>query len=319
MLRDHLYSSLEEVFDILASGKQGSKLPDVTEQIEVMVIFSVHFDASEKKSPLSPSPESPHPSSLGLIKTSEARKRLDQIYKMTHEAGLGALLKEIEDAGELPLDRISNILMAVFRDHRLAEAYSLLYELNYKRFLILIYRKTKCYGHLIDPQDVLQDVFVAIYRYSKRFQEGRPHAFRNWCYSIIRNTIFKHLKKRGNHQAESEALLGYMEDKKAKSPLSDLVQREGIMGFQNLYMYCLILYLNVFNNCLTPRERRGLQLVEVYGKLYREASQIMGIKLDNFKMVICRARKKILKRMNQMLEENSCQIAASGRPRSECA
>jgi hypothetical protein len=45
MLRYHLCGSPEEILDTLTSGKQGSKLSNVTEQIEVMVIF-FHLDNS---------------------------------------------------------------------------------------------------------------------------------------------------------------------------------------------------------------------------------------------------------------------------------
>jgi len=171
-----------------------------------------------------------------------------------------------------------------------------------------------CYGSLLDPQDVLQDVFLSIYRYSTGFREGKPHAFRNWSYSIIRNMIYKHLKQRGNHETDSEGFLEIVEDRNAVNPLSNLIQREGIKEFQKLYIYYLTLYLNIYNSSLTPRERKGLQLVEVDEKRYREASEIMGIKLENFKMVICRARKKILKRMNQMLGEDPCETEACGEP-----
>jgi len=43
----------------------------------------------------------------------------------------------------------------------------------------------------------------------------------------------------------------------------------------------------------------------VEDKRYREAADQLGIKLENFKMVVCRARKKILKQMNRLLGEDA--------------
>jgi RNA polymerase sigma factor (sigma-70 family) len=195
--------------------------------------------------------------------------------------------------------------MAIFRDHTLVDAYSLLYELNYKQFLMIIFNKIKYYCHLLDPKDILQDVFLSIYRYPNRFREEKTHAFRNWSYSIIRNTILKHLKMRESNEISSDALLEIIEDSGQEAPLNKLVRREGLKRFKTLYLYFLILYLNIVNNFLSQRERLALQLVEVEDKRYREASEILGIKLENFKMVVCRARKKIAKHMNQMLGEDA--------------
>ena len=44
-------------------------------------------------------------------------------------------------------------------------------------------------GSRADPNDVLQEAFLAIYRYPTRFRAEKPNAFRNWSYSISRNTV----------------------------------------------------------------------------------------------------------------------------------
>ena len=233
----------------------------------------------------------------------EVVDRLQHLYSLTKEAKLLKLIAAFK-VREVPLDEINNQLMAIFRDYSLVEAYSLLYELNYKRFMLVIFNKIKYYGHLLDPKDILQDVFLSIYRYPARFREDKRHAFRNWTYSIVRNTIFKHLKMRDSSEYSSDVLTDIAADKQASSPLNTLVTDESIKRFKGLYILYLILYLNVVNNFLTPRERLALQLVEVEDKRYREAAEILGIKLENFKMVVCRARKKILKQMNRLLGED---------------
>lgn len=234
----------------------------------------------------------------------EVIDRLQHLCSLTKDANLLKLVNAFK-VREVPLDEINNQLMALFRDYSLVEAYSMLYELNYKRFMLVIFNKIKYYGHLLDPKDILQDVFLSVYRYPTRFREDKKHAFRNWTYSIIRNTIFKHLKMRDSSEYSSDVLTDIAEDKRASSPLTTLVNTESVKRFKNLYLMYLILYLNVVNNFLSPRERLALQLVEVEDKRYREAAEILGIKLENFKMVVCRARKKILKQMNRLLGEES--------------
>ena len=52
-----------------------------------------------------------------------------------------------------------------FRLHRNLEAYSVLYELNYREFLVVILKRLRYVSASIDPNDILQDVFVSIFRY----------------------------------------------------------------------------------------------------------------------------------------------------------
>jgi DNA-directed RNA polymerase specialized sigma24 family protein len=68
-----------------------------------------------------------------------------------------------------------------------------------------------------------------------------------------------------------------------------------------MYLILLLLYLKAFDQRLSEREKRALRLVEVEGYRYREAADELGIKLENLKMVICRARKKIFKTMQQLI------------------
>ncbi|MBU0754937.1 MAG: hypothetical protein KJ645_07335, partial [Planctomycetes bacterium] len=182
-------------------------------------------------------------------------ERLRHIYALTGDRALLKFIRESNPKQELALDDINNRLMAIFRDHSLVEAYSLLYELNYKRFMLVIFHKIKYYCHLLDPKDILQDVFLSIYRYPSKFREDKSHAFRNWTYSIIRNTIFKHLKTQDPHEYTSDVLSDILEDRRVGSPLSHLVTNEGIQRFKRSYVMYLMLYLNIVNNHLSPREK----------------------------------------------------------------
>ena len=225
---------------------------------------------------------------------------LEGIYKKTRNPTIKKQIKTLE-SGDFSVGFLNNALMDVYRIHGLAEAYSLLYELNYRIFFLIIFNRIKHYSNLLDPRDILQDVFLSIYRYPHRFRSEKENAFRNWSFSIIRNTILKHLKQRSSSEISTDILSEVLEDKRAYSPLTTLANRESTEKFKKFYLLYLLLYLHVFNNYLSERAKQALLYVEVEGKRYREASDLMDIKLENFKMVVCRARKKLYRRMNQIL------------------
>jgi hypothetical protein len=63
----------------------------------------------------------------------------------------------------------------------------------------------------------------------------------------------------------------------------------------------LHLYLRFYSQ-LSAREQRAIHLVEVEGASYRAAAADLGIKLENLKMVIFRARRKIHRSMRRVFE-----------------
>lgn len=46
-----------------------------------------------------------------------------------------------------------------------------------------------------EAEDVVQEAFVKIYRYAKRFQPGRDRKFSSWAYKIVLNTAITHYHK----------------------------------------------------------------------------------------------------------------------------
>ena len=226
--------------------------------------------------------------------------RLKALQRKTRHPELKERIREIE-ADDFSVNRLSSTLMDVFRLHGSAEAYTLIYELNYRSFFLIVFSKVRYYRNFLDPKDILQDVFLSIYRYPHKFRCGKENAFRNWSFSIIRNTILKHLNARKSSEFSTELLSEIIEDKDVVNPLAALSEAETLQTVKKFYLTCLSLYMHVFEEVLAEREKQALLLVEVKGKRYREACDQLGIKLENFKMVVCRARKKIFRKMNQVL------------------
>ncbi len=67
---------------------------------------------------------------------------------------------------------------------------------------------------------------------------------------------------------------------------------------------------------LSERERRALHLVEVAGVSYRVAADDLMIKLENLKMVIFRARRKIHRAMRRVFDGLPHDCRPAREPRS---
>jgi RNA polymerase sigma factor (sigma-70 family) len=146
-------------------------------------------------------------------------------------------------------------------------------------------------------------VFFNIYRYPHRFNSEREDAFRVWSAMIVRNTVLKHLRSlaRGGRAEVPFEDLSDHPAQRSTSPLSGAIEHESRHECARVYLTYLHLYLR-FYSMLSPRERRALQLVEVEEKSYREAAAELAIKLENLKMVIFRARRKIHRSMRRVFD-----------------
>lgn len=196
------------------------------------------------------------------------------------------------------LDRIMSELMALFQQTRSTEAFTLLYQASWRSFLGEIRSTLRRYGSRSDPWDVLQEVYLCIYRYPHRFRPEKERAFRNWARAVVRNAVWKQLR-RNARGGRAFPLSEEIPDRLVESdPLRSLERKEGERSLRRTYLLTLALYLAAYHTRLKPREKKALHLVEVEGLSYRAAATRMRIKPENFKMVVCRARKKIFNAFN---------------------
>ncbi len=200
-------------------------------------------------------------------------------------------------------DSISTLLMEAFRTDRSKSSFGLLYELNSQHLLTQVAARLRRYASKADPHDVLQEVFFNVYRYPHRFDSSREDAFRVWSAMIVRNTVLKHLRSqgRGGRLEVPFEDLSDQPETDAANPLTGVMDQESTQECSRVYLTYLHLYLR-FYAMLSERERRALHLVEVEGASYKQAAEDIGIKLENLKMVIFRARKKIHRSMRRVFE-----------------
>lgn len=215
---------------------------------------------------------------------------------------LALLAEEGRDADELR-DHLSTRLMEVFRANQSRGCFGLLYELNGAQLFAQVAARLRRYSSKADPGDVLQEVFFNVYRYPHRFDASRDDAFRVWSAMIVRNTVLKHLRSLGR-AGQKEIPFEDLSDQPVTSegnPLHGVLREEEGVACSRAYVTYLQLYLT-FYGMLSERERRSLHLVEVERISYRDAASLLDIKLENLKMVIFRARRKIHRAMRRTFE-----------------
>lgn len=260
-------------------------------------------------------------------------ERLALLWERTGDDGLqrlveGRSLSDDEDA--LPLARlepqahvdwVSTALMQCFQRTGDPQVFALIYELNEASFAQAIHGRLRRTVSRVDGRDVLQEVFLNIYRYPHRFVAEKADSFRNWGHRIVQNTLLKFLKleSRRLRTAQLDEAVGDRADVRARNPLRSAVDSEQQRAVDRAFLIYLNLYLVHFRQ-LSQKEQRALTLVEVEGVSYREAAADLGIRLENLKMVVFRARRKIYRGMSRTMAELQARgkhrIRAAGRDAS---
>lgn len=264
------------------------------------------------------------PLGSGLSLTGEiARSRLRvRVEELRSEVGvqdwkeLAALVDDPAREAEGLRDAASTRLMEMFRQTTGRATFGLLYELNCQHLLVQVAGRLRRYASKADPRDVLQEVFFNIYRYPHRFNAEREDAFRVWSAMIVRNTVLKHLRTlgRGGRSEVPFEDLSEQPEVRGASPLSGAIERESRGECARVYLTYLHLYLK-FYRMLSERERAALHMVEVQEYSYKQAALELGIKLENLKMVIFRARRKIHRAMRRVFDGMSHDCRPAREPR----
>ena len=249
------------------------------------------------------------------------RARLIDLWEVTGNAPLRELALGKAPRADVVMqseqdyfDWVSTSLMDCFKDTGDSAVFALLFELNRGAFLHAIQGNLRRTFHHVDPQDVLQEVFLNIYRYPHRFHADKADAFRGWGHRIARNTLLKFLKGQARlarfREIDEEVM--EPEDVRGRRPDRAASEAESATVVNHAYVIYLQLYLLHFGR-LSPKERLALTMVEVDGVSYRDAAAALSIRLENLKMVIFRGRRKILRGMERSLGELGSPVAAGGR------
>ncbi len=248
------------------------------------------------------------------------RERLLELAGRVEASALDEMVRLADHrlaSSETVRDAVSTRLMEGFKASRDRACFGLLYELNATHLLVQVASRLRRYASKADPHDVLQEVFFNVYRYPHRFNSERDDAFRVWSAMIVRNTVLKHLRAHGRGSRQEVAFEDLSDQPLARSesPLTGVIEEESTQECSRVYLTYLQLYLR-FYSMLSERERRALHLVEVEGVSYRVAAEDLMIKLENLKMVIFRARRKIHRAMRRVFDglPHDCRPAREPKP-----
>lgn len=205
-------------------------------------------------------------------------------------------------APDATTDAVSTRLMDLFRRTGAEGVFDCLVRLTSGQLLQRVRAKARFLGPNIDPQEILQDVIINVYRYPDRFDARRPGAFRAWSSTIVDNTIRRHLRKSqpGDVVLCPAEILAEQPDQTRPDPGQQVMEGEEYHNAVRAYRLFLFLYLEAFRT-LSERERFVLQMVEVRRTRYAQLASILGIRPEALKMVVFRARRRIADRIRQML------------------
>lgn len=170
----------------------------------------------------------------------------------------------------------------------------------------------------IDPDEVVQDALVNVFRYPDRFVATRPGAFRAWSTMIVDNSVRRRLRGgRGGPEIllQSNETLALEADTSEPPPLEQAARNESSRETQRVFSMLLCCYLAAFEG-LNERERFVLQMVEVHGMRYAELARELDVRPEALKMVVFRARRRIQDRLTVLFSRagvnNAVSLRAAG-------
>lgn len=199
-------------------------------------------------------------------------------------------------------DRLDTALMELFRDTRDTAVFEALY--GHARGAVLdwlrrLLREMRC---ALDPTDLIQDTFVNVYRYSRRFRADHRGSFRVWVRTIAANVVRRTLSivPRSNLQALPEGVQEPADQR--PEPDAVLVDGETRRELTLAWMLFLLQYQRAYAQ-LSERDQRALRLIELEGCSYRDAGAELQVGHSNMKMIVFRARQRIQLRMRRAMGE----------------
>ncbi|MBL9077050.1 MAG: sigma-70 family RNA polymerase sigma factor [Planctomycetes bacterium] len=249
---------------------------------------------------------SAYPSPSATLDATDPRASLrERGFDLLRDAGRS--LDDILGAGEATgptLDAaLATGLMDLYRRSGDRDVFDCLVQWATPQLSSRVRSRLRAAGAACDAQEILQDAFVNIYRYPDRFRASRPGAFAAWSSTIVDNAIRRHLRGRrrgANFAVGAPELLDDCADVGEREPSLQAQDHEECAATVHAYALLLHSYLMAFRT-LSDRERFVLEMVEVRGLRYAELARVLDIRPEALKMVVFRARKRVLDRVADWL------------------
>lgn len=147
----------------------------------------------------------------------------------------------------------------------------------------------------VDPFEVLHDTFVNVYRYAGSFRVSAPGGFQAWARTIAGNVVRRartRSRVAGTLFADSDGAEKALVDG-ARTPAAQAEDVETAERLRAEYALLLAHYAAAYAT-LKERDRAALHMVEVEGLDYAEVGRRLGTARSNTKMVVFRARRRLM-------------------------
>jgi RNA polymerase sigma-70 factor (ECF subfamily) len=162
--------------------------------------------------------------------------------------------------------------------------YPYLFEILVERYEDAFIRKAKSIVHHDEAaRDIVQDTFVKIYLYGRKFRPIEGARFSSWAYKVLMNVCFLWYKKL---KREREFFSALDDDMEAVLPHDD--QGEGGRNLDRDYLESMF-------SRLPETFARILRLYVVSGKDYKEIAAVEGVSEGAIKTRMHRAREEMRK------------------------
>jgi RNA polymerase sigma factor (sigma-70 family) len=214
---------------------------------------------------------------------------------------IGARLspKSGEDRASLE-NHIASQLMALFRDSRDAETFEALHAFTQAAVYDWVVGLLRGSNGSLDAREILQDTFINVYRYAGSFRSDHDGSFRVWVRTIAGNLVRRAYSRRPTRRFE-DMPEGYREPADPKLGPEGLAQvDEEQERLRTAWVLLMAHYKDAFGK-LSSRDQYAMHLVEVEGISYREAGEKLGVRQSNMKMILFRARKRLVNHMRRSM------------------
>ena len=161
-----------------------------------------------------------------------------------------------------------------------------------KRILGVVYRMI---GNGDDVEDVGQEVFIRLYFALGQLRE--PKVFEPWLYRLAKNTCYDYLRKKRRH---NEVRMGDLSEGQADVVEKILAGKKSLDDDQKEEAKELV---NILFSRVDEEDRILLSLKEIQGLSLKELSDAYKINTNALKVRLFRARKRMLRVYEELMEE----------------
>ncbi len=207
----------------------------------------------------------------------------------------------------------SDTLMRRFQSTREGETFDELYRENRPRIERIVASCLRFGAGDLDGEEIVQDVFVSVYRSAHCFRPGAQDAFGRWSSQIARNAVRRALKDRTRRRRVGSApLLETM-----AAPATNPAERE-ILNATAAALVCTLLAFAQSLGELIPRDREILGEADLQQAPYADIGRRHRMRPGTVRMIVFRARRRLFARVEARLFAPES-IGVESAPRGDAA